>query len=57
MAVEIGHERWQPSMREVSKIGLDIAMHVFHVQGVDGAGEVVIRREADSGWLVIENQL
>jgi transposase len=31
-------------MGEVTTIGLDIAKSVFQVHGVDGAGEVVIRK-------------
>ena len=34
----------EPSMREVSKIGLDLAKNVFQVHGVDAAGETVVRR-------------
>lgn len=32
-------------MVEISTIGLDIAKNVFQVHGVDGAGEVVVRRQ------------
>ncbi|MGI9489032.1 MAG: IS110 family transposase, partial [Geminicoccaceae bacterium] len=32
-------------MDKVSTIGLDIAKNVFQVHGVDGAGEVVVRRQ------------
>src|SRR5712692_2612005 len=34
----------EPSMTEVSTIGLDLAKRVFQVHGVDKTGEVVIRR-------------
>src|SRR6266852_2413221 len=34
----------EPSMTEVSTIGLDLAKRVFQVHGVDKPGEVVIRR-------------
>ena len=34
----------EPSMREVSTIGLDLAKNVFQVHGVDAAGETVVRR-------------
>src|SRR6266852_8121808 len=34
----------EPSMTEVSTIGLDLAKRVFQVHGVDKLGEVVIRR-------------
>ena len=32
-------------MQTVTTIGLDIAKSVFQVHGVDGAGQVVIRRQ------------
>ena len=31
-------------MQSISTIGLDIAMSVFQVHGVDAAGQVVVRR-------------
>src|SRR5678810_709676 len=34
-----------PSMQVVRTVGLDIAKSVFQVHGVDGAGQVVIRRQ------------
>src|SRR4029077_11577341 len=34
----------EPSMREVTTIGLDLAKNVFQVHGVDHAGAVVVRR-------------
>src|SRR4029450_7028116 len=34
----------EPSMKEVSTIGLDLAKKVFQVHGVDAAGETVVRR-------------
>jgi len=34
----------EPSMREVSKSGLDRAKNVFQVHGVDAAGETAVRR-------------
>src|SRR4029077_6468997 len=34
----------EPSMNEVSTIGLDIAKNVFQVHGVDRTGAVAIRR-------------
>src|SRR6185437_336951 len=34
----------EPSMREVSTLGLDIAEAVFQVHGVDAAGAVTIRK-------------
>lgn len=35
-------------MVEVTTIGLDIAKSVFQVDGVDAAGEVVVRRKLDT---------
>ena len=32
-------------MGEVVTIGLDIAKSVFQIHGVDGAGEVIVRRQ------------
>jgi transposase len=32
-------------MQSISTIGLDIAKSVFQVQGVDAAGQVVVRRQ------------
>src|SRR6266536_6148360 len=34
----------EPSMGEVSTIGLDIAKSVFQIHGVDAAGAVVVRK-------------
>jgi Transposase len=39
-------------MDEVSTIGIDIAKHVFQLHGVDGAGEVVLRRRLRRGQVV-----
>jgi hypothetical protein len=36
-------------MDEVTTIGIDIAKHVFQLHGVDGAGEVVLRRRLRRG--------
>ncbi len=32
-------------MKQVSRIGLDLAKNVFQVHGIDEAGEVVVRRQ------------
>jgi transposase len=42
--VEAHHIEGEPSMGEVSTIGLDIAKSVFQVHGVDADGAVVIRK-------------
>jgi transposase len=39
----------EPSMTEVTTIGLDLAKNVFQVHGVDGAGGVVVRRSLRRG--------
>jgi len=39
------HDSEELSMQTVTTIGLDIAKSVFQVHGVDGAGQVVIRRQ------------
>src|SRR4029079_19149196 len=36
---------WEPSMGEVTTIGLDLAKHVFQVHGVDGEGAAVLRKQ------------
>ena len=36
---------WEPSMGEVTAIGLDLAKHVFQVHGVDAEGSTVLRKQ------------
>jgi hypothetical protein len=36
---------WEPSMGEVTTIGLDLAKHVFQVHGVDAEGARVLRKQ------------
>src|SRR5215510_2926454 len=36
---------WEPSMGEVTTIGLDLPKHVFQVHGVDAAGATVLRKQ------------
>jgi transposase len=36
---------WEPSMGEVTTIGLDLAKHVFQVHGVDAEGTAVLRKQ------------
>jgi len=36
-------------MNEISTIGLDLAKNVFQLHGVDGSGEVVLRRQLRRG--------
>jgi transposase len=40
-------------MKEISIIGLDLAKRVFEVHGVDGRGEVVVRRSLRRGQLLV----
>jgi hypothetical protein len=35
----------EPSMGEVTTIGLDLAKHVFQVHGVDAEGATVLRKQ------------
>src|SRR5262245_31350811 len=37
--------KWEPSMGEVTTIGLDLAKHVFQVHGVDAEGATVVRKQ------------
>ena len=37
---------WEPSMSEITTIGLDLAKHVFQVHGIDAEGTTVLRRPA-----------
>ena len=39
------HHRREPSMGEVTTIGLDLAKHVFQVHGVDASGATVLRKQ------------
>src|SRR5262245_30112882 len=44
LSVRISSE-WEPSMGEVTTIGLDLAKHVFQVHGVDAEGATVLRKQ------------
>ncbi|HTU45817.1 MAG TPA: IS110 family transposase [Bryobacteraceae bacterium] len=44
MVVVEDHQEREPSMGEITTIGVDVAKHVFQLHGVDAAGEVVLRR-------------
>src|SRR5215469_1339265 len=48
---EIPHQS-EPSMSEVTTIGLDLAKHVFQVHGVDASGAVVLRKQLRRGQVV-----
>jgi transposase len=49
MSFSINLKREEPSMEEISRIGMDTSKHVFQVHGVNGAGEVVLRRRFRRG--------
>src|SRR5512132_1144384 len=38
------HQRREPSMDEITTIGIDLAKNIFQVQGVDASGAVVVRK-------------
>src|SRR5882724_3794651 len=38
------HQEREPSMSEITTIGLDLAKHVFQVHGIDAQGTTVLRR-------------
>src|SRR5713101_1219913 len=38
------HQEWEPSMSEITIIGLDLAKHVFQVHGIDAQGTTVLRK-------------
>jgi transposase len=40
----VGAHRQEPSMAQVSTIGLDLAKNVFQVHGLDPQGKVLVRR-------------
>jgi len=44
LACRISSE-WEPSMGEITTIGLDLAKHVFQVHGVDADGTTVLRKQ------------
>ncbi len=44
MVVVEDHQQREPSMGEITTVGIDIAKYVFQLHGVDAAGEVVLGR-------------
>jgi transposase len=38
------HQEREPSMSEITTVGLDLAKHVFQVHGIDAEGTTVLRR-------------
>jgi len=43
----------EPSMGEITTIGLDVAKHVFQVHGVDAEGAAVLRKQLRRGQVLI----
>ena len=39
------HQEREPSMSEITTIGLDLAKHVFQVHGIDAQGTTVLRKQ------------
>jgi transposase len=52
MVVGETHHQEEPSMSEVTTIGLDLAKHVFQVHGVDVRGATVLRKQLRRGQVV-----
>ncbi len=44
MVIVINHEQEEPSVMNISTIGLDLAKNVFQVHGIDDTGKVIVRR-------------
>jgi hypothetical protein len=43
------HQEREPSMSEITTIGLDLAKHVFQVHGIDARGRVDVSLRASRG--------
>src|SRR5262245_18217147 len=46
------HQEWEPSMSEITTIGLDLARHVFQVHGIDAQGTTVLRNRMRRGQVL-----
>ena len=46
------HQEREPSMSEITTIGLDLAKHVFQVHGVDAQGTTVLRKRLRRGQVL-----
>src|SRR5262249_2289208 len=46
------HQKKEPSMNEITTIGLDLAKHVFQVHGVDAQGSPVLRKQLRRGQVL-----
>jgi transposase len=52
MVVVEDHQEWEPSMNEITTIGLDLAKNVFQVHGVDATGAAVLRKRVRRGHVL-----
>src|SRR5216683_2247623 len=52
MVVVEDHQEWEPSMNEITTIGLDLAKKVFQVHGVDATGAAVLRKRVRRGQVL-----
>src|SRR5260221_13500303 len=46
------HQEREPSMSEITTIGLDLAKHVFQVHGIDAQGRTVLRKRLRRGQVL-----
>jgi transposase len=46
------HQEREPSMSEITTIGLDLAKHVFQVHGIDARGTTVLRKRLRRGQVL-----
>jgi hypothetical protein len=46
------HQEREPSMSEITTIGLDLAKHVFQVHGIDAQGTTVLRKRLRHGQVL-----
>jgi transposase len=46
------HQEWEPSMSEITTIGVDVAKHVFQVHGIDAQGTTVLRKRLRRGQVL-----
>jgi transposase len=52
MVVVEDHQEWEPSMNEITTIGLDLAKNVFQVHGADATGATVLRKRLRRGQVL-----
>src|SRR5437899_2499978 len=52
MVVVEDHQEWEPSMNEITTIGLDLAKNVFQVHGADATGTTVLRKRLRRGQVL-----